>query len=130
MNVKLKGYDRGDEEVINRLSVNLKKYIEKFGTNEEEIKERDEFVNDKVKFYKGKGYSDFEIEVSEEYIFSFGRQGVVVQKKIIVGTLHTQQSWIYHESTMSYTDSDYSKERNILGFEIKKAVDEVTEEYQ
>jgi len=128
MNIEIKGKFDRDEEIIDKLPVNLKKYVEEFGSDEEEIKKRNEYINDKVKLYRDKGYSNFEIEVSEEYIFSFGEIGVEVQKKIIVGTLHTQQSWIYHESTMFYTDSDYSKERNVVGFEIKKVVEEVYED--
>ena len=128
MNIEIKGKSDRDEEIIDKLPVNLKKYVEEFGSDEEKIKERDEYIDDKVKLYRDKGYSNFEIEVSEEYIFSFGEIGVEVQKRIIVGTLHTQQSLIYQESTMFYTDSDYSKERNSIGYEIKKVVDKVYEE--
>ena len=130
MNVKLKGHGKKAEEIIERLPMNLREYIKRFGTNPESIKKRDEFVNDKVKFYKGKGYSEDEIEVSEEHRVFFGEESVEIQKKVIISTFHTQFSTLYQTVNLYYIDVDYSKERNLIGQGIKNIVEEVFEEEQ
>ena len=130
MNVKLKGYIEGDEKIIERLPMNLRDYIKRFGTNPESIKKRDEFVNDKVEFYKSKGYKENEIEVSEEYRVLFDEESVEIEKKVIVSTVHTQFSTLYQTVNLYYIDVDFSKQRNLIGQGIKNIVEEVFEEEQ
>jgi hypothetical protein len=100
--------------------------------DEKELEEKEkDFYKKTIEYFKSKGYSDEEITLKKRYhinLFTEEDNNVIYYDVyLIVETPHASKETFVYDRQVKLTSSDFSKERNSSGYEIKQKALEIIE---